>query len=76
MFIATFYDVFNHRALLSMNDLDIFSVGFVSAFVFAMLAVRGLLAYIQRHDFTVFAWYRIVFGVLILIAAKFGFINW
>ena len=76
MFAATFYDVFKHRALLSVEDLDIFSVGFVSAFVFAMFAIRGLLAYIQRHDFTVFAWYRIVFGVLILVAAKLNLINW
>ena len=76
MLIATFYDVFNHRTLLSMDDLDIFAAGFISAFVFAMLAVRGLLAYIQRHDFTVFAWYRIVFGVLILLSAKLGWVNW
>jgi len=76
MFIATFYDVFKHRTLLTVDDLDIFAAGFVSAFVFAMLAVRGLLAYIQRHDFTVFAWYRIVFGVLILLSAKLGWINW
>jgi undecaprenyl-diphosphatase len=76
MFIATAYEVFKHRALLTVDDLDIFAVGFISAFVFAMLAVRGLLAYIQRHDFTVFAWYRIVFGVLILLTAQFGLVNW
>ena len=35
----------------------------------AFLAVRALLRYIQNHDFTLFAWYRIVFGVLILILA-------
>lgn len=76
MFVATTYDVFKHRALLSMSDLDIFAVGFVSAFVFGMLAVRGLLAYIQRHDFTVFVWYRIVFGIFILLTTHFGLVQW
>ncbi len=76
MFAATFFDVFQNRALLRMEDADIFLAGFISSFVFAMIAIRGLLRYIQRHDFTVFAWYRIVFGVLILLASHFGWIHW
>lgn len=76
MFIATIYDTWKHRELLSADDLDIFAVGFVSAFVFGMLAVRGLLAYIQRHDFTVFVWYRIAFGLFILGTAHFGLVQW
>lgn len=76
MFVATAYDVFKHRHLLSADDLDIFAVGFISSFVFAMLAVRGLLAYIQRHDFTIFAWYRIVFGVAVLLTSYTGVVNW
>jgi undecaprenyl-diphosphatase len=76
MFVATSYDVFKHRHLLNAEDLDVFAVGFVSAFIFAMVAVRGLLAYIQRHDFTIFAWYRIVFGVVILLTSYTGLVSW
>lgn len=76
MFVATGYEVFKYRAQLSADDLDVFFVGFISSFVFAMLAVRGLLAYIQRHDFTVFAWYRIVFGIAVLVTANSGWVSW
>ena len=76
MFAATFYEVFKHRALFRAEDIDIFVVGFVAAFVSAMLAVRALLYYIQRHDFTVFAWYRIVFGIFIIASAQMGWMHW
>jgi undecaprenyl-diphosphatase len=76
MFIATLYEVFKHRALFRAEDVDIFIVGFVAAFVSAMVTVRALLHYIQRHDFTAFAWYRIVFGIFILISAQLGWVQW
>lgn len=76
MFVATFYEVIKHRALFRVEDLDIFIVGFAAAFVSAMFAVRGLLHYIQRHDFSVFAWYRIAFGLFILISAQLGWVHW
>lgn len=76
MFIATSYEVFKYRTLFRADDLDVFAVGFISAFVFAMLAVRGLLRYIQHHDFTVFAWYRIVFGGVIILTTQLGWISW
>lgn len=69
MFAATFYDLYKHGSLLSVEDLGPFAVGFLAAFASAFLAVRALLRYIQNHDFTLFAWYRIVFGLLILILA-------
>ena len=40
------------------------------------LAVRGLLRYISRHDFTVFAWYRIAFGLIVLVTAYSGTVSW
>ena len=55
LFAATAYDLYKTRGLLSMEDLDMFAVGFVCAFISAFLAVRGLLKYITRHDFTAFA---------------------
>ncbi len=76
MFAATFYDVYKHREFLEWNDLGMFAVGFVAAFISALLAVRGLIRFISNHDFTVFAWYRIVFGIIILGTAYTGVIAW
>jgi len=76
MFAATFYDVFKHREFLHFNDVGMFSIGFVASFISALLAVRGLLRFISNHDFTVFAWYRIVFGIIILFTAYSGLIEW
>ena len=76
MFCATGYELFKARALLSMDDAGLFVVGFVVAFISGMLAVRGLIYYVQRHDFAVFAWYRIAFGLLILVTAQFNWVAW
>lgn len=76
MFAATFYDVYKHRAVLSLDDVPLFLVGGVTSFVSAFLAVRGLLRYISRHDFTLFAWYRIAFGILVLVTAYTGVVTW
>lgn len=67
MFAATFYDVYKHWHLLHAHDLSTFAVGFATAFASAFVAIRALLRYVSQHSFTVFAWYRIVFGVLLLI---------
>jgi len=76
MFAATVYDVYKHRDLLHLHDLWVFAIGFVAAFISALFAVRGLLHYISRHDFTVFAWYRIAFGLVVLGTAYFGLVDW
>jgi undecaprenyl-diphosphatase len=76
MFAATFYDVYKSRDLLQMEDLSMFAVGFMASFVSAWLAIRGLLRYISHHDFALFAWYRIGFGIMILITAYTGLIAW
>jgi len=76
MFAATFYDVYKHREVLSLDDLPLFLVGGVTSFVSAFLAVRGLLRYISRHDFTLFAWYRIAFGIVVLVTAYTGVVTW
>jgi undecaprenyl-diphosphatase len=76
MFAATAYDLYKHRDLLGAADLGPFAVGFLAAFVSAFIAVRALLRYIQHHDFTVFAWYRILFGVLILMTSLTGWVHW
>jgi undecaprenyl-diphosphatase len=76
LFAATAYELYKARSLLSLSDLDMFAVGFIAAFISAFLAVRGLLRYIVRHDFTIFAWYRIVFGVTVLATAHFHLVEW
>jgi len=73
---ATVYSVVKEREALSMADFPMFGLGFVSAFIAAFLCVRWLLRYISTHDFTIFAWYRIVFGILVLVTAHFGLVNW
>ncbi|OWW20906.1 undecaprenyl-diphosphate phosphatase [Noviherbaspirillum denitrificans] len=76
LFAATIYSVYKQRELLSSADLPWFSVGAVASFVSAFLCVRWLLRYISSHDFAVFAWYRIVFGVVVLATAYAGLVEW
>jgi undecaprenyl-diphosphatase len=76
LFAATAYSLFKERALLSASDIPLFSIGTVSAFVSAFFCVRWLLRYISSHDFTVFAWYRIVFGFVVIASAYSGWVVW
>jgi undecaprenyl-diphosphatase len=76
LFGATIYSLYRERALLSAADLPMFGVGALAAFISAFFCVRWLLRYISSHDFTIFVWYRIVFGVLILISAATGWVVW
>ena len=73
---ATVYSLYKERALLSGADLPLFSIGTVAAFVSAFLCVRWLLRYISSHTFTAFAWYRIAFGLLVLITGYTGLVVW
>jgi undecaprenyl-diphosphatase len=70
------YDFYKHRSLLDTGDLGIFGVGFAVSFVSAFFCVRWLLRYIAAHDFSVFAWYRIVFGIVVIATAYSGIVNW
>ena len=67
MFAATGYQLVKYRALLSMQDLGPFAVGFVVSFVAALVAVRALIRYVAQHDFRAFAWYRIALGAAVLL---------
>ena len=74
--MATAYQLYKERALLSFDDIGMWAVGFVSAFISAFLCVRWLLRFISSHDFVPFAWYRIVFGIVVLTTAHFGWVQW
>lgn len=70
------YSLFKERAHLHIADLPMFAVGVVTAFISALLCIRWLIRYVSTHDFTVFAWYRIVFGGLVLLTAWTGWVEW
>ena len=70
------YDLYKNRALLDVHDVGPFAVGMVMSFVSAFFCIRWLLRYIMRHDFAIFAWYRIVFGVVVLATAYTGVVEW
>jgi undecaprenyl-diphosphatase len=66
MFAAFFFELVKNRDLLHATDLPLFTVGFVMSFITALVVVRAFLKFVSRHDFTLFAYYRIVFGALVL----------
>jgi undecaprenyl-diphosphatase len=66
MFAATGYQLVKYRSLLSAEDLGPFVVGFVVSFIFALVAVKGLIRYVAHHDFRAFAWYRVALGAVVL----------
>ncbi len=70
------YSLYKERALLSMADLPLFGVGLLFSFISAWLCVRWLLRFISTHNFNGFAWYRIVFGIVVLATAWTGVVQW
>jgi undecaprenyl-diphosphatase len=73
---AGVYSVWKERAALSMADAPAFAVGTVVAFASAWACIRWLIRYVSTHDFTPFAWYRIVFGAVVLLTAWTGWVDW
>jgi undecaprenyl-diphosphatase len=70
------YSLYKARDLLSMADAPLFLTGLFMAFVSAWVCVRWLLRYVATHNFNAFAWYRIAFGILILVSAHQGWVVW
>ena len=73
---AGVYSLYKARALLSMADMPMFVTGSLFAFFSAWICVRWLLKYVSTHNFVPFAWYRIGFGVVVLITAWTGWVVW
>ena len=73
---AGVYDTWKYRALLSAHDLPLFGCGLALSFVSALACVHWLIRYVASHDFVPFAWYRIVFGAVVLATAWTGVVNW
>ena len=70
------YDLLKNRDLLASGDVGWFALGGLVAFASALVCIRWLLRFISTRDFTVFAAYRIVFGLLILAAVYTGLLTW
>ena len=70
------YSLYKERALLSMADAPLFGVGLFVSFISAWVCVRWLLKFISSHSFEVFAWYRIVFGLVVLGTSYSGLVTW
>jgi undecaprenyl-diphosphatase len=70
------YSVWKERAALHVGDWPMFVVGTLFAFFSALLCIRWLIRYVSTHDFTVFAWYRIIFGALVLATSYGGVVTW
>jgi undecaprenyl-diphosphatase len=73
---AGVYSLYKERAVLSMADIPMFSVGLLFSFISAWICVRWLLRYISSHSFVPFAYYRIAFGLVVLITAWTGWVKW
>lgn len=73
---AGVFSLYKARALLSLADLPLFGVGLLFSFLSAWVCVRWLLRYIATHSFVPFAYYRIVFGVLVLLTSYMGWVSW
>jgi undecaprenyl-diphosphatase len=72
MLAATLFDLYKSRAILDAGDFPVFAIGFVVAFASALVVVRAFLGFVSRHSFAAFAWYRIGFGLLLLLLYRGG----
>jgi len=70
------YDLWKNRHSLSADDIGMWAVGVAVSFVSAFVVIRWLIRYVATHDFKPFAWYRIAFGLLVLLTAQFGWVSW
>jgi len=70
------YDSWKNRGLFTGSDAGMWAVGLVVSFASAFLVIRWLIRYVATHDFRWFAWYRIVFGIVVLLTAYYGWVNW
>jgi undecaprenyl-diphosphatase len=67
MFAATLFDLVQHRDVLNGSAVPLLAIGFLTAFLSAIVVVKAFVRFVSSHDFTLFAWYRILFGGLLLV---------
>ncbi|UOO83202.1 undecaprenyl-diphosphate phosphatase [Uruburuella testudinis] len=76
MIAATTYDVLKHYSLFTAEDIGLIAVGFVAAFFAGLLAVKALLKFVSSKNYVPFAYYRIIFGGLVLLTWAMGWVDW
>jgi undecaprenyl-diphosphatase len=69
---ASLYKLFDIAPLLSADDVVMFATGFLASLVVAWIVIAVFMAFIKRHSFAVFAWYRIIFGFALLLMMLLG----
>jgi undecaprenyl-diphosphatase len=67
MFAATSYDLLKNFGGLSIFDLPVFATGFIVSFISALIVIKAFLGFVTKHNFSAFAYYRIIFGILVLL---------
>ena len=75
MFGASILKILKFDGDCSSHELILLGIGMLTAFVVSMLIIKGLMAFIKKHSFTVFGWYRIALGILVLILGAVGIIG-
>lgn len=75
MFGASLLKLVKFGLAFSGAEIAVLLVGMVSAFIVSIIVIRFLMSYIKKHDFTVFGWYRIVLGIIVLLCGAFGLLN-
>jgi undecaprenyl-diphosphatase len=70
------YDSWKNRGLFKVEDTAMWAVGLVVSFISAFFVIRWLIRYVATHDFRWFAWYRIAFGIAVLLTAHYGWVDW
>lgn len=64
---AAVYDSYRNMAVLSQHDVMGIAVGFIAAFLSALVVVRAVLRFVANHTYRVFAWYRIALGIVVAL---------
>ena len=72
MFGLSFIKLLKFGLAFTGTELAILLVGSVSAFLVSLLVIKFLMNYIKKHDFTVFGWYRIALGIVVMLYFAFA----
>ncbi len=73
---ASLYSLWGARHQLEWSDAGVLAVGFITAFIATFAVMRALLKFISKHTYIAFAWYRIAFGLVVILTAYTGVISW
>ena len=76
LFGASVFELNDLRGQMNLQNITLFVIGFVFSFISAFICVRWLLRFVSHNNFKGFAWYRIAFGLFILLSWSLGWLNW